>query len=379
MKSILVIVGVICSIYSSNAQITKRELPPKQKQEKIFKTHLYDSTFYIKVDNVKDFQKYKGQIIYILPPSTKEINYYYDGLCSQENLHLGILSMHSAYVSNKYLTIIDTGNGEDWVFKLRMDNGDEIYYTMPDNLYDEIICAPFIFPKYLEKAKIKYINKTFVVNTSIKANDANNGSEIFLVKNERWVCVDITLVNIETEKIYVPMLVFRNSVGNEIFVNYASYYINNYRTKSMTDWQYNSTHYLYKSNLVFEDCFTKLEEFQVSEKQKLVEQRQKSMEQKQKSEEQKIRLQEIENRKKTINQKFGEYYGNLINNKKVEIGMTKEMCLLSLGSPILKNVTTTEQGKYEVWTYLFFYSNLYFENNSLKIIKQYEIREKDKL
>ena len=62
-------------------------------------------------------------------------------------------------------------------------------------------------------------------------------------------------------------------------------------------------------------------------------------------------------------QKFGEENWTLILNKKLKIGMTKEMCELSCGKPKEINQTTTESNKAEQWVY---YDNyLYFDNGVL--------------
>ena len=44
-------------------------------------------------------------------------------------------------------------------------------------------------------------------------------------------------------------------------------------------------------------------------------------------------------------------YGQLINEGKVCVGMTKVMCIEALGSPCQKQSHTDNYGKVEVWTY----------------------------
>ena len=64
---------------------------------------------------------------------------------------------------------------------------------------------------------------------------------------------------------------------------------------------------------------------------------------------------------------FGEENWNRILNKKVQIGMTSEMCKVSWGSPEKINRTTTAGKSSEQWVYRNNY--LYFENDVLTAIQ----------
>ena len=67
--------------------------------------------------------------------------------------------------------------------------------------------------------------------------------------------------------------------------------------------------------------------------------------------------------------KFGQNLGELIEQGKLRIGMTKEMCEISWGKPFYTSKTTTSYGFFENWYYGFGYS-LHFENGSLNRIEE---------
>ena len=76
----------------------------------------------------------------------------------------------------------------------------------------------------------------------------------------------------------------------------------------------------------------------------------------------------VENERKTnILVRYGEYYGNLILQGKIVIGMTKQQCIDAIGNPTRINRTTTAVTIYEQWVYSGRY--LYFENGKLVTIQ----------
>lgn len=60
---------------------------------------------------------------------------------------------------------------------------------------------------------------------------------------------------------------------------------------------------------------------------------------------------ETQAEQKRIIDTYGEKYGQLINEGKVCVGMTKVMCIEALGSPCQKQSHTDNYGKVEIWTY----------------------------
>ena len=67
--------------------------------------------------------------------------------------------------------------------------------------------------------------------------------------------------------------------------------------------------------------------------------------------------------------KYGQEYGNLINNGKVAVGMTQEMCRAALGSPRYSYSSETKAGKETVWIYGL-HTALTFQNNKLIEIEE---------
>ncbi len=64
-----------------------------------------------------------------------------------------------------------------------------------------------------------------------------------------------------------------------------------------------------------------------------------------------VMRQTIEEKEKLIIQKYGQEFGSLINEGKVGIGMSKEMCEASWGKPYDKFVTVTKTSTLENWYY----------------------------
>lgn len=242
---ILTILIFTCRI--SLAQIALRELPQKQE---ISKPAVFDSTcfWYHPFTNNYEIKRYIGQDIYILPYSKlykndasvvdSQIRGYYNFFTSSDNE----LKMNPDLFANKYLTILDAfGNENDWKLKLLFNSRDTIYY-IPDYTILENTNGkgtnfiPFVLPAFIEKSKKQYVKKMFVAlgdsNPYVvfgdgKAIDAITGVKIDMVYGERWTCIDVALVDLgEDARIYDfynPVLVFRNSKGNEIFINYTKY------------------------------------------------------------------------------------------------------------------------------------------------------------
>jgi hypothetical protein len=65
---------------------------------------------------------------------------------------------------------------------------------------------------------------------------------------------------------------------------------------------------------------------------------------------------------------YGEYYGKLISEEKVVIGMTPDMCKAAWGYPMETNTTTLSGLSIEQWVYSM-RTYLYFKNGKLAIIQ----------
>ena len=65
--------------------------------------------------------------------------------------------------------------------------------------------------------------------------------------------------------------------------------------------------------------------------------------------------------------KYGKYWGKLVSEGQLEIGMTKQMCRDSWGEPESINHTSTRYGNYEQWVYTTTY--VYFDNGKISAIQ----------
>jgi len=287
---------VLC-VYFSKAQITTRELPQKKE---VSKSYLYDSTcfWYHPFNNSDEIKKYIGQSIYILPFSKKYVYYPYDNFYTSpnENFNAKINSF-----ANNYLTILDaSGEGNMWMLKLLYNNKDTIYYINDINVYDrKTEFIPFILASFFEKSKKEFINEVFVVNNKFTTTDAITGLDIELTIGDYWECVDVALVDLDMDghlyDLYKPMLVFRNTEGNEIFVNYVKYISEIWKINNK---DHNTMNYYYSVNTADVDDFSTLECYELELNKKIDKEIQKE-------EEQKIRAQKRVNQKRSIIQKFG--------------------------------------------------------------------------
>jgi len=73
------------------------------------------------------------------------------------------------------------------------------------------------------------------------------------------------------------------------------------------------------------------------------------------------------NQKKRMIVKYGKYWGKLVGEGKLEIGMTKQMCIDSWGEPESINRTSTRYGNHEQWVYTTIY--VYFDNGKISAIQ----------
>lgn len=224
---------------------------------------------------------------------------------------------------------------------------------------------PFVLPAFIEKSKKQYIGKKYVYTGKTIIDygdrnifDVNTGSAIDIVIGKQWTCVDLVLVDLEerfNSEYYIPVLVFRNSNGNEVYINFDSFLTEEY-------------HGIFETQIYINRClkmynFQSLEDYELSEFQK---------KENEKLKQQIIERKKLENesQKQAIIQKYGDYYGKIINNKKVVIGMAMEMCLASWGQPFVKHENVTTNKKNERWDYGL-YTNLFFEDGKLTIINQW--------
>lgn len=370
------------------AQISTREITEEKKYAKPL---TYDSTYFFYKPDV-DFNTYLNQRIFILPKSSinKEDGYRYfytkniiggygdNSIVYMPNLESSSNIKPTQYsaLANKYLRILDIETRSSWdgysdlsVKLYHEENEDTIFYCPPSSIcqYRNLTDIPFIMVGFFEYSKNKFVGKEFIAKdsiseyTSYKGNfssepliDINSGEKIKCKENSKWICTEITLVDVKKDyKYLVPVLVFKDNLNREIIVNFAKYIYNK---------DYNEEKNIFYATKAIIDDFYSKEEFDFLKLQEQEQQKLKiQMEQKLEMANQK-RLEKLTN-------KYGSKYANLIFKEKVVIGMSKVMCKEAWGAPYQIDKVTLEDGTYEVWSYNY-NTLLYFENDILKLIKE---------
>ncbi len=163
--------------------------------------------------------------------------------------------------------------------------------------------------------------------------DINTGEQIQFEKKGEWKCESLEFIKDEKEYYLQLNFILKNEKGNMIKVK-----VEDMKT-SFTE----KTKYLYQL-----------------EEQKL------AIAERERRKNEEIRKNQLikQQRETEILKKYGNYFGKLINNKQVVLGMNREMCKLSWGTPRDINTTIVSGLVHEQWVYsLKVY--LYFENDKL--------------
>jgi hypothetical protein len=365
MKRLSFSINFIFLFLISSAQISTREISTQE----IARPVLYDSTYFGYRDFLiqGDIKQYIGQEIYLLPISKVDTNKHYsDFFYKLQQLYnpndltneLNKYKINYDSIKNQKLLILDADfislSRNEWYLKLLFKQKDTIFYVAPYQVYyyQSIQLLPFIMNAFLEKSKRIFLKSTFIVNHELSTFDINSREKLSLKEGERWICDDITLLDLGNWNIRysMPSLILKNSKGNEIFVNFAKRYDLGFKEEELI--------FFDRSISPTIDDFYTIDQF-----------RSLQIEEAEKNKLELAMIAKVEEQKQSIIRKFGDYFGKLINNHKVVIGMSKNMCELSWGKPFRKDELTTETGKYEMWQYDY-KTFLYFEGDKLKIIKQ---------
>jgi len=238
----------------------------------------------------------------------------------------------------KKLEDIDLEDGEGWQGSLKIilrneSNQDTLYWIV-DNWV--VFNNPFFLVPYFVKQRDIYLNQNLVLKYSDITNkklqnliDVNTGAIINIKYGEVWTCSDISFVD-SKDSYYLKCFYFLKNGDREVKIALSSGLINDY--------------------FMLETEF-KREEL---EKQKKEEERQKEQQEREKKEQQ----ERIKFRNDCI-AKWGQKMGTYIAEGKVVLGMSKEMCIASWGTPIDIHKTIikgyiSEQWVYGGGTYLYF-------------------------
>lgn len=218
---------------------------------------------------------------------------------------------------------------------------------------------PILIMSYIDKIKSSYVGKKFISKKSMSRNDfvnydkwisdkemvnINNGEHIKIENEYVFTCVDLSLMNSDTE-FKQPYLIFKDSLSNEFRVAFMEY----------AGSDYNFTKRLEIKDFYNENEYNNLLAIREQKRIKQLEQ-------------EKLENELYIKRKNEIIIKYGKSISDLILSGKVRIGFTKQMCIESWGMPEDINKTTGNYGTHEQWVY----GNgnyLYFENGKLTAIQ----------
>jgi hypothetical protein len=206
------------------------------------------------------------------------------------------------------------------IFVLREDNkSDSLYWIVCESKQSPYSCSnfnSFIPLPYFEKQKQVY-QKQSVINLTDKS---------------KWFCKEVTLLKDKDrgcqDSTYQVFCLLTNEKSEQI-------------NRSISDRSSN--------DLITEKEYIWLDHANKNQKNKLLKERNE------------VR----EKRKAECISKFGQHYGTLIAQGKIEAGMTTDMCKEAWGAPW----NISETGTKEIWFYNWKY-NLLFENKILVKIKQ---------
>jgi hypothetical protein len=265
----------------------------------------------------KDFMKYKGQELYLLPVAESLRKYGYEGFILDINKNDRDLSnkfkccdsYNSKYqeLESKYFIVEDVLNdpksnySEFAYLKLKVkETGESVYYKY-NSKYKHAF--PFLVLGYYEKQKNIFVNNDVMIRdfpkiegaNQKKTTDIDTGVEIEMVKGKYLKCIDVTI----DQKYFETALLLRNDKGQKFLFPLYSRYLNIQRILT-------------------------------------------------KQEAEKYRI------------KFGEKNWNAILNEEVIVGFTEEMTKVSWGKP--DKINKSSNG--DQWVYAKRY--LYFENGLFK-------------
>lgn len=341
--------------------MTRQQIYPTQyKQGNIPKNMTYEQ--YIVKDTISSYVEtniYLPQNKKLSPTSNQRGHSYSSNECEENSKSHFYTPLNQ--IIGGYYKIIDIKFDEDYSqyskikFIICDKNNDTLYfYRTRMNLFESTkdICIVGYFeylnrnyqskkyvyaPNFNDNMK-QLITKNYDSNGNPIVPDINTGEQIAITPNSIWIIQKTQYLKIESELYYQLFFILLNDKGNEIKIPISEL------DKCFID----NNEYLKELN------FRKLA----------------------KLEQDKIRNETIKNNnlkaekyKQDILQKYGTYYGNLILKHQVVLGMSKEMCKLSWGSPRDINTTIVTGLTHEQWVYsLKVY--LYFENGNLTAIQK---------
>jgi hypothetical protein len=299
--------------------------------------------------------------------SYKFLNIYKPVKSKSANSKEVIINTDYNEIAGKYFKILDIQKVKkrnspnyttDYTKIIISNEQDTLYFLMGQYAFQGT--DNFILVPYYEKIEQTFVGKNFIFQNRKQisfsnfkvfpsnrndekgnpyVSDINTGEQIILNQDSEWKCVSLEYIEV-TDKNYLQLFfVLKNQLENKIIIDTKG---------SMADFFIEKEKYLYELEML------KKEE---SERQRIQDEERNKRE----IIKQKIANENIE--------KYGKYFGDLINSGKVVLGMNKEMCVKAWGKPIDINETIVTGLIHEQWVYsLSLY--LYFENGKLTAIQK---------
>lgn len=280
------------------------------------------------------FGRIVGQKLFVLPMTEKEAARLAewggrDDKAKLRNNYYTITGFNylieKSYVSGLY-------GVEHVIYLLKDEKGKSAKLDVLVSSYDDDV----MIVGYYDKLKASHVGKEFVYTGTAHgdlsaesltkilkhtAKDVNTGEIVDIPIGSTWECTGLQLFDDEvTMQLYYT---FKSKDGHEILAR-----VENRRKDVMED---------VKQEYAFASCFINATDHALT-------------------------LQ-------VLAELYGQENADLIANKKVKIGMTQEMCLLSWGAPEDVNSTITNGVKFDQWVYSIT-SYLYFENGVLTTIQK---------
>jgi len=293
-----------------------------------------------------------------------------------------VVSEHNkSSIFNKYFKVIDVISNEDiinrgkltqkkydkdsYVYRKTFKSNPFAFLLIEETSGDTVFCynpKNFIVVGYFEKLQ-KTFKNNFFVNTKneYSSNDINSGNKVEIASNSKWLCSDISLIE-KKDKSGSELFIILQKSGSEIAIN-AKEIEKNYPYRNwISEIEIQNEKMIENQKLIAEKKLKEKEAYENRIKQ-----------QKLKEEE---RIEKEKYTKECIS-KYGQHYGTLIANNKVEVGMNTEHCKKAWGNPSQTKKVTETNGTSEIWFYekstTYFLTKtklLYFKNGILKRIEE---------
>ncbi|MCE7997017.1 MAG: hypothetical protein HEP71_33975 [Roseivirga sp.] len=286
-----------------------------------------------------------GGLLKIETPDQKK---FYTPAASYEGVYFTILdfqsSLQDATIGKNMLRMI-----------LKDEQGDTLAMENKRMGWEMKRYPEFMLLSFYEKVKKLYSGKDYVLTPPDymrhdKVIDINTGYRVNIEKGSQWSCQSFDFLN-SGSKYLEPFLIMKNSEGAEIKVKaYGA----------------QTSEYVHINSFTEKESWLRKQALAAMEEKDRVAKLKKRQEEREAEKLARVEQQRLDDLK-TL-EKYGDYYGKLIIEKKVVIGMTKEMCRKAWGSPLDIYKTTLEGLVSEQWVYSL--SNyLYFDNGKLTAIQ----------